>query len=462
MEEAMTNFLRHCAWRLSASLSLTHHYIQTWQFWWRRRGEGRPQYKPEEARFLPGVLALEETPFSPTLIWTARVLIGFALGIMLWSVVSKVDVIVTAQGKIIPSDRIKTIASVETASVRALHVYEGESVRAGQLLVELDATASDSEFDKAQADASTAMIDKARAKALIKAIDSGEQPVWPQLADFQLNDASISQMNVDAEKAHLWGVYADYAAKAEQCRADIARYERTLPLVEKTAQDYRAMLQNGDVSAHAFLEKEESRIELEGMLRDARAKLSGLATETKRQAYDLISASEQREIAAREDQRRSAQHSRLLKLVAPVDGIVQQLTLHTVGGVVPSAQPLMLIVPKEKEVEIEAMLDNKDVGFVREGQKAQVKIDTFDYTKFGTIGAQVVHVSADAIPQDQKGLQYAVRIVLDRADMMVEERRVLVTPGMTVNVDIKLGERRVIDYLLTPLLQHTTESFHER
>lgn len=459
----MANLLRQCAWRISVSIGLARHYIETWRFWWGKREErSRQPYQRDEAQFLPGVLALQETPFSPTLVWTSRVLICFALGIVIWSFVSKVDVIVTAQGKVVPGDRIKTIASVETASVVALHVAEGESVRAGQLLVELDATASDTEYDKAQADAASAMIDKARAKALIRAIDTGERPVWPRLADFELGGTHVSQNNVDAEKAHLWGAYADYVAKAEQFRAEIARYETTLPLIEKTAKDYGVMLGNGDVSQHAFLEKEEARIELEGLLRDAKAKLGGLATETKRQAYDLIATSEQREIAAREDQRRSAQHSHLLKLTAPVDGVVQQLTLHTIGGVVPPAQPLMLIVPKEKNVEIEAMLDNKDVGFVQEGQEAQVKIDTFDYTKFGTLGARVVHVSADAIPQDQKGLQYAARIVLDRSEMMVDNRKVSVTPGMTVNVDIKLGERRVMDYLLTPLLQHTGGSFHER
>ena len=159
---------------------------------------------------------------------------------------------------------------------------------------------------------------------------------------------------------------------------------------------------------------------------------------------------------------RSDSHSKLLKLVAPVDGVVQQLTVHTVGGVVAAAQPLMQIVPIEKAVEVEATLDNKDIGFVREGQTAQVKVDAFEYTKYGTVQATVAHVSRDAVPDDKKGLQYTSRIVLERGMMDIDGRNVALTPGMAVNVDIKTGDRRILEYFLSPLLQHEHESLHER
>ena len=141
---------------------------------------------------------------------------------------------------------------------------------------------------------------------------------------------------------------------------------------------------------------------------------------------------------------------------------MQQLTVHTVGGVVPAAQPLMLIVPKENQVEVEAFLENKDIGFVQEGQVAAVKIDAFDYTRYGTIPARVTHVSRDAIQDEKKGLIYSVKVMLDRPTITVEDKTIPLSAGMSVNVEIKTGDRRIIAYILSPLMQHQREALHER
>jgi hemolysin D len=141
---------------------------------------------------------------------------------------------------------------------------------------------------------------------------------------------------------------------------------------------------------------------------------------------------------------------------------VQQLTAHTVGGVVSPAQPLMQIVPKQTRVEMDAFIENRDVGFVKEGQSAQVKIDAFEYTKYGTVPAKVTHVSRDAIQDEKKGLIYAVKVALDRPHMQVEGKHLPLSAGMSVNVEIKTGTRRVVEYLLAPLIQHQHEALHER
>jgi hemolysin D len=159
---------------------------------------------------------------------------------------------------------------------------------------------------------------------------------------------------------------------------------------------------------------------------------------------------------------RSDAHSKLLKLTSPVDGTVQQLTVHTIGGVVPAAQPLMMIVPGNGPVQVEASIENKDIGFLEEGQHSEVKIDAFEYTKYGTVPALVTHVSRDAIQDDKKGLIYSVEVTLDRSTIMVNGRDLPLSPGMSVNVEIKTGERRIIEYVLSPLLQHRRESLNER
>jgi len=151
-----------------------------------------------------------------------------------------------------------------------------------------------------------------------------------------------------------------------------------------------------------------------------------------------------------------------MRLTAPVSGTVQQLALHTVGGVVTPAQPVMVIVPEDQPLEIEAFIENKDIGFIRPGQEAEVKIETFQYTKYGTIPARVDFVSHDAINDEKRGLIYFSRVKMQRPRVNVDGVEVNLSPGMAVTVEVKTAKRRVIEYFLSPLMQYSSESFRER
>jgi hemolysin D len=151
-----------------------------------------------------------------------------------------------------------------------------------------------------------------------------------------------------------------------------------------------------------------------------------------------------------------------MRLTAPVAGTVQQLAVHTVGGVVTAAQPLMVIVPKENVLEVEAWLPNKDIGFVNVGQVAEVKVEAFPFTKYGSLPGRVIQVSADAIQDEKRGLVYATRVRLARDTLRMENRAVRLTPGMAVTVEVRTGQRRVIEYFLDPLIQVGRESLRER
>ena len=151
-----------------------------------------------------------------------------------------------------------------------------------------------------------------------------------------------------------------------------------------------------------------------------------------------------------------------MQLVAPVDGTVQQLAVHTVGGVVTEAQPLMIIVPKDDAVEVEAFLEYQDIGFVNAGQEAEVKVQTFPYTKYGTIHATISSVSNDAINDEKRGLIYAMRAKLAKNTMQLENKTVNLSAGMAVTVEVKTGTRRVIEYFLKPFLEYKNESLKER
>lgn len=195
---------------------------------------------------------------------------------------------------------------------------------------------------------------------------------------------------------------------------------------------------------------------------EARSQRAALIAQVRKDALDARTEGQRIAAASVQDARRAREHGRLLRLTAPVDGTVQQLAVHTVGGVVPAAQPLMQIVPREDHLEVEAFIENRDVGFVREGQDAAVKIEAFDYTRYGTVPAIVRQVSRDAIQDDRKGLIYAIKIALQGDSIMVDDRRMPLTAGMAANVEIRTGERRIIAYVLSPLVQHQREALRER
>jgi hemolysin D len=446
--------------RLGAYRELIQRYATVFKHFWQLRDSlGGGLLNEQEAQFLPAALSLQEQPVSSTARLTGRILMAIVLVALLWSVLGHMDIIVNATGKIIPSGYTKTIESVDVASVRAVHVTEGQTVKAGDVLVELDTSAPDAEHDKASGDAMLATLQMARAQAMIHALDApGNSHHGPQLSPMPYIPAEQWQ----AAQRQLDGQYQDFLAKLTRLDGDIAHFAQALPLATQRANDFKALSKDHDVSEHAWLEKEQARIDLEGQLQDAKNQRTALIAQTRKEAHDALTEGSKIAAASTQDARRAGEHSKLLQLTAPVDGTVQQLNVHTVGGVVPAAQPLMQIVPQSNTVEVEAFMENKDVGFVQEGQSAEVKIDAFDYTKYGTIPARVTHVSRDAIQDDKKGLIYAVKVALDQSAMNVEGRHLALSAGMSVNVEIKTGTRRVIEYLLSPLVQHQHESLNER
>jgi len=341
------------------------------------------------------------------------------------------------------------------ASVRDILVREGQRVRVGQILMELDATSSDAERDKAADAVAQARLQVARAAAMMQAV---QQLQAPQLTE--VGGAGRAQR--DSSERQLQGQYQDFRARLARIDDEITRYAAALQLASARAADYKELMADNTVSRHAWLEKEQARVDLQGQLSEARNQRTALLAQTQKEAHDSRIEAEKIIESAQQDQRRAEERSRLLTLMAPVSGTVQQLAVHTVGGVVAAAQPLMQIVPEEGDIEIEAWLENKDVGFVRIGQEVEVKIDAFDYTKYGTVPARVVHVSRDAIQDEKKGLVYSARILLSRNSLNVDGRSLPLSAGLAVNVGIRTGSRRVIEYVLSPLMRHQKEALHER
>ena len=469
---------------LQAALDLLRRYGEIFRHAWKVRHSLDPvQRRQHEIEFLPAALALQDTPLSPAPKIAMRLIVAFALIALLWAMFGDVDVVATARGKIVPNDRTKVIQPFEPATVTAIHVTDGQSVKAGDILVELDTTSTTADTTRTANDLVTAKLQAARAKAMLGAIASGRTPVLGKVPEAEKD-------RMEGEKHLLEGQFGEYQAKLFRIDADIAKreaelrstqeivrkLEQTVPIARQRARDYHELVGKNFMSKHGYLEKEQARIEQEADLATQRSRLSELAAavqeghgqrrslvaETRRLALDTMNESEQKARAYSQELVKAETRNRLKTLTAPVDGTIQQLAIHTVGGVVTEAQQLMVLVPKDFPVEVEAYVENKDIGFVSRGQTAVVKIETFPFTKYGTIDAKVSHVSDDAMKDEKMGLVFPIRVKLDKASIRVENKSVNLSPGMAVTVEVKTAQRRIIEYFLSPLLQYRDESLRER
>jgi len=453
--------------------------------------------------FLPAALEIVETPPSPlgrAIGVTIIALFGLALA---WASLGEVDIIAAAPGKIIPSGRTKVIQPFETGVVRAIHVRDGQSVKAGQVLIELDPTMNEAERNHLRSDLISAQLDVARLRA---ALSGRDDPVSefrppaaasPSLVAMQRQFLVSQTSEVAAKLAALERQRAQKEAERATIATTIAKLDAIIPILQERTNIRKGLADKELVSKivyletlHQLVDQQQDRKVQESRYQEAEAAVAALI-ETRAQAEaefrrtlssDLVEA-ERKVAGLSEDLVRAAQRTKLQDLTAPTDGVVQQLAIHTVGGVVTPAQALLVVVPAESRLEIEAMVPNRDIGFVRPGQDAEIKIDTFNFTRYGLLRGKVVSLSQDAIvrdkPQDKTGdkapgaesstsepkgqeLVYAARISLDRTQMQIDDNLVNLTPGMAVTVEIKTGSRTIISYLLSPLLRYRQEMLRER
>ena len=470
--------------RTQAIADLLKRYGGAFGHAWSRRIElDHIPRQPHETQFLPAALALQETPVSPAPRVAMWLLIAFAALAVGWAIWGKIEVVAVAHGKIVPNDRVKTIQPLETATVTAIRVADGQQVKAGDILVELDTTSTTADSVRLTNDQITAQLRGARAKGMLAAIASGQAPVLGAVA-------GVASDRLAREQRQLEGQYDEYRAKLTKLEADLVcreaelqsageivrKLEQTAPLAAQRARDFKELVDKDFASRYDYMEREEERIaqeadlatersrllEIKAALHEVESQRGVLRAETRRQALDSLHEAEQQTTSAAQELVKAASRDQSMTLSAPVSGTVQQLAVHTIGGVVTPAQPLLVIVPMDNALEVEAFLENQDIGFVNAGQEAEVKIETFPFTKYGTVHAQVTHVSHDAINDEKKGLVYATRVQLARSFMQVENKTTNLSAGMAVTVEIKTSQRRVIEYFLSPLLRHASESLRER
>ena len=400
--------------------------------------------------------------------WVIVSLFVVAIG---WTTFGKIDVVAVARGKLIPNDHSKIIQPLDAGIVRGIHVREGQDVRQGQILIELDPTASRAEQERVAKEHSAARVRVTRLRALLAGgpfeVPSDADPILATLQGELLRDQRREfESRLEAAQRAIEQREAAMAAT----QADVQRLETTVPMLTET------LLEGGFVARMQYLEIEEQRItrvqslamQRERLVQDqaavAEAHQQKVALEAELRSTYLTELAEweTRATSLAQELVKASQRSAIQRLTAPIDGAIQQMAVHTLGGVVTPAQQLMVVVPNDHPLEVEAWIENKDVGFVSSGQPVEIKIDTFPFTTYGTISGKVLLISRDAVQVDKVGLVYAVRASLDRSAIVVDGRSTPLLAGMAVSLEIKTGQRRLIEFFLSPLIRHARESLRER
>lgn len=466
---------------------------------WRNENQARRGRRKQiaEHEFLPAALEIMEKPPSPGLRILMLMLCAMFTLALLWSFIGRVDVVAVATGRTLPVANVKVIQPVEIGVVRAIHVRNGQRVRRGQLLIELDPTTAAGQESQATHSLLAANVVRARNAAILAHLQGrpaafqAPEGTPPEVVATQTELVRSRIGQYEGERRSLLQSRAERSAELAGTAAEIAKLRQTLPLIERQLAARRELAGRGHYSQLRVLEYEQQRIEhvqniavQESAAQRARASIgnidASLATLRERLASETsteLAGAENDSSLQSEELRMTARRRQLQQLTAPVDGVVQQLAVHTVGGVVQPAQTLMVVVPVEGEVAVEAQVLNRDIGFVREGQMVRVKLEAFPFTDYGIVEGVVETISRDAVASDppREGAQagdsrgppppslvYSARIRLLRNSIDVRGRRQPIGPGMAVQAEIRTGRRRIIQYLLSPISQAVDEAGRER
>ena len=466
--------------------------------WEHRKELAGPRRLGDETAFLPAALSLQDTPVHPAPRRLAFAIMALFVAALLWAVLGQVDIVAVAPGRIVVSERTKVVQPLERSVVKAVLVKDGDHVSAGQPLVELDPTSAQADRTSAQDQIKANLSDVVRAGVLtqllhelrsgprLEAVVSGRLlPLLAGKLPRQWSEADVATANaqllaewrdVSARLARLAAEVGRRQAEITTARELVGKLETTIPLAQGRETDFKKLVDQGYVSGHATQDKTRERVELERDLATQRARLAetqAALTESEhtRAAYvaELLRNLSEREAQgllkiriATQEQTKATQREKLTTLTAPVAGVVQQLATHSVGGVVTEAQALMVIVPDGAGVSAEVTMDNKDIGFVTTGQSAEIKLETFPYTRYGTVPATVQRVTSDAVNDEKRGAIFPAVLTLNASHINVDGKMIRLSPGMNITAEIKTGQRRVIEYLLSPIQRAGSESLRER
>jgi hemolysin D len=457
-------------------------HLTIWREAWRaERALPKRDLRRGERDFLPAAIEIMEQPASPVgraLIWSLCAFFTIAVA---WAIVGRIDIVAVAQGKVVPQGRTKVVQPLEMGVVRAIHVQDGDHVKAGQPLIDLDPTDAAADHERLDRERTARALDVARLDSLLGGGPAVRAFAPPEGADPLLVEAARRLLDAQwqertAKLGALDGEIERRQGELRVARTEVERFKATLPLLRDRSDSLGGLAAQGLTSRLRASEMQQQLIEAEkGLLaavdKQQQADAALRSAEQQRQQTERESESAWRRERAEAAEKGAAAEQEILKakkrrdlqrLTSPIDGTITNLAAWTVGGVVKPGDTILNVVPLSATPEIEAMVQNKDIGFVNAGQRVTVKFDAFPFTRYGTVDGEVVNVSRDANQDEKQGLIYPVRVRLDAATIAVDGKPVAIAPGMAVSAEIITGDRRVIEYVLSPILRYRHESGRER
>lgn len=458
--------------------------------------------------FLPAALEILETPPSPVGIAFLWIICLFTVAALAWCWFGRLDVVAVAQGKLQPTGRVKVIQPREIGRVADLRVANGQHVAKGETLAVLDSGEVDAEVRQLKANLAAVRAEADRRGAALAAVRDGAAAVPAIRWTFDLPPAVRAREThvLEGDLAQLAATLAGLESQIDQKRLEVERHGETLgafqDLVDTLGQRVamRTSLQRSGSGSKADLmtamealqDRRTDLVATKGQLAESRAAIGVLTREIGRMRQTFVadnlqklSDAERQADDLAEQLAKAEVRQRALVLRSPIDGTVSALSVTTAGQVAGAGEELMRIVPDGVGLEIEAYIANRDIGFIHPGQVATVKIESLPFTRYGTVEAGLMRVASDAIPQPEAekvegnpaesqsergfaGAQRTQNLVFPAIlkpmalHLSADGADVPLSPGMAVTIEIKTGSRRILEYLLSPLVEVGSEAMRER
>ena len=430
--------------------------------------------------FLPSAVAVLEKPPARQYRMVTWVLMLFTVITILWLVLAKVNVVATATGKIVPSGKVKVIQSAADGVIKQIFVRDGQIVKTGDSLIEINDTTVKAEQQQLQLNLIKAQLTVQRLKKELgdNEIVLGDGVSADNSVSTQQRLLSANQDNLDQRQKRLEADYEQAIAARRSASNEVAKLSEKIDFLSKRLIKVSSQAQRGlvatseadDAKFNLSTAKKERAIarsklsESTARVKSAKESLDGLQDEHRSKTYQALSDAEYDLVTIQQELVKVEERLAQQVLKSPVDGVVQQLAVNTIGGYITRAENLMVIVPENTPMELNALILNKDIGFVQPDQMARVKVDAFEYTRYGYLQGDLQWIGSDSIVDEQLGFVYPARITLDETVLpnRVNDRIARVVPGMSATVDVVIGERRLINYFIGPLLRYRDESLRER
>ncbi|MEQ6887023.1 HlyD family type I secretion periplasmic adaptor subunit [Salicola sp. Rm-C-2C1-2] len=418
---------------------------------------------------------IQQDPLRATILLYLAAFAVFAL--LVWAYFAQLDEVTRGEGKVIPSQQLKVVQSVDGGTVKAILVSEGDQVEKGDVLLALDRTRFLSKFQEQRAQIMALRAEVVRLRALVNDLvltfpeDLKEKA--PEIVDTE-RKLYVSSLSELTEKRNI---HEEQLTQKEEdlneAQAAREQYSSILSLARQELKATRPLLASGAVSEMDIIQLEREIANAKGELKRAKAAISRnkaaiRESESRLKEVELKMknrwAGQLTESAARleslsEAQAGLADRVQKTEIKAPTDGVIQKLHTNTEGGVVSPGRDIVEIVPSSDKLIIEAKILPKDIAFIRPGQSATVKLTAYDFNIFGGLKAEVKHISADTVTDDEDKTYYVVRLETQAQGF---SKDLPIKTGMTAQVDILTGQKTVLEYLLKPVLRATSQAMTER